>query len=257
MKTVILAGGLGSRLAEETAIRPKPMVEIGGRPMLWHIMSLYSAFGFNAFLIACGYKGEIIKQYFTNFHLHDADLTVHLRERKVDVHASRGPDWHVTLVDTGFMTSTGGRVKRMAPWLGGETFMMSYGDGVGNVDIAQVVDFHRRHGRLATLTAVRPPSRFGGLEFEGDHVARFQEKPQIGEGWINGGFMVLEPEVLDYIEGDDTLFEKEPMERLAADGQLMAYRHEGFWQPMDTLREKHLLEQLWQEGTAPWKVWRD
>lgn len=257
MKTVILAGGLGSRLAEETTIRPKPMVEIGGRPILWHIMNVYAAHGFGEFLVACGYKGEVIKQYFAEYHLLDSDMTVHLRQRRLELLNDRGPDWVVSLIDTGFATSTGGRVKRMAPWIGGKTFLMTYGDGIGDIDIRAAVDFHRRHGRLATITAVRPPARFGGLEFDGDQVVRFQEKPQIGEGWINGGFMVLEPEVLDYIAADDTLFEGEPLEQLAAEGQLMAFRHEGFWQPMDTLREKHLLEQLWQSGNAPWKVWSD
>ncbi|MDB4950370.1 MAG: rfbF [Gemmatimonadetes bacterium] len=255
MKTVILAGGLGSRLAEETTVRPKPMVEIGGRPILWHIMNVYAAHGFADFLVACGYKGEVIKRYFTDFHLHDSDMTVDLREGKVSVHAQRGPDWRVTLVDTGAGTQTGGRVKRMAPFIGGETFLMTYGDGVGNVDVRGAVDFHRRHGKLATIAAVRPPARFGGLEFEGDRVVHFNEKPQVGEGWINGGYMVLEPAVLDYIDGDETILEREPLERLAAEGQLMAYRHEGFWQPMDTLREKLLLEELWQSGRAPWKVW--
>jgi glucose-1-phosphate cytidylyltransferase len=255
MKTVILAGGLGSRLAEETTVRPKPMVEIGGRPMLWHIMNVYAAHGFRDFLVACGYKGEVIKQYFTDFHLYDSDMTVDLREGRVQMHSQRGPDWRVTLVDTGAETQTGGRVKRMEPWIGGETFLMTYGDGVGNVDVRAAVEFHRRHGRLATIAAVRPPARFGGLEFEGDQVVRFAEKPQIGEGWINGGYMVLEPRVLDYISGDETVFEREPLERLAAEGQLMAFRHEGFWQPMDTLREKLLLEELWRSGAAPWKVW--
>jgi glucose-1-phosphate cytidylyltransferase len=255
LKTVILAGGLGSRLAEETVIRPKPMVEIGGRPVLWHIMNIYAAYGFQDFVVACGYKGDVIKEYFSNFHLHNADLCIRLRDGKVDLHNNRGPDWQLTLVDTGFHTSTGGRVKRLQPWLNGGTFMMTYGDGVGSVDISRVMDFHRRHGRLATITAVRPPARFGGLEFEGDQIVHFHEKPQIGEGWINGGFMVLEPEVHDYIDGDETLFEKEPLERLAAEGQLMAFRHEGFWQPMDTLREKHLLEELWESGDAPWKIW--
>ncbi|CAN5828594.1 MAG: glucose-1-phosphate cytidylyltransferase [Gemmatimonadetes bacterium] len=257
MKTVILAGGLGSRLAEETVIRPKPMVEIGGRPVLWHIMNLYAAHGFNDFVVACGYKGEMIKEYFSNFHLHNADLCIRLRDGKVELHNNRGPDWRVTLVDTGFSTSTGGRIKRLGPWLENEPFMMTYGDGVGNVDIASIVEFHHRHKRLATITAVRPPARFGGIEFDGDRVVHFQEKPQIGEGWINGGFMVLQPEVLDYIEGDETLFEKDPLERLAADSELMAYRHDGFWQPMDTLREKHLLEELWASGEAPWKIWDD
>lgn len=257
MKTIILAGGLGSRLAEETVVRPKPMVEIGGRPILWHIMNLYAANGFNDFLVACGYKSEVIKEYFSNFYLHNADLSIHLRRGKIDIHHSRGPDWNVTLVDTGLHTMTGGRVKRMAPWVGSETFMVTYGDGVGDVDVRALVEFHRRHGRLATMTAVRPPARFGGLEFDGDQIVRFQEKPQLGEGWINGGFMVLEPEVLEFIEGDETPLERDPLERVVAAGQLMAFRHEGFWQPMDTLREKLLLEELWQSGRAPWKVWSD
>lgn len=257
MKTLILAGGLGSRLAEETTIRPKPMVEIGGRPMLWHIMKIYGAHGFRDFVVACGYRGDVIKQYFAGYHLYDADLTVDLRDGKVEVLTERGPDWRVTLVDTGLMTSTGGRVKRAAPFLGNETFMMTYGDGVGSIDVGAVVAFHRRHGKLATITAVRPPARFGALEFDGDQVVRFHEKPQVETGWINGGFMVLEPGVVDYIGGDETLFEREPLEGLAADGELVAYRHEGFWQPMDTLREKHLLEQLWEQGAAPWRVWDD
>jgi glucose-1-phosphate cytidylyltransferase len=257
MKTVILAGGLGSRLAEETVVRPKPMVEIGGRPILWHIMNVYAAHGHNEFLVACGYKGEIIKEYFANFYLHNADVSIHLRGGTVDLHNNRGPDWHLTLVDTGLQTMTGGRVKRMTHWVGNETFMTTYGDGVGDVDIAALVRFHREHGRLATITAVRPPARFGGLEFDGNQVVRFQEKPQVGEGWINGGFMVFEPDVLNYIDGDDTLLERDPLERLAAEGQLMAFRHGGFWQPMDTLREKQLLEQLWSSGRAPWKIWDD
>jgi glucose-1-phosphate cytidylyltransferase len=255
VKTVILAGGLGSRLAEETTVRPKPMVEIGGRPILWHIMNVYAAQGFRDFVVACGYKGEVIKQYFANYHLHESDLTVELRSGQLQLHSDRSPDWRVSLVDSGLHTQTGGRIRRMAGWVGGETFLMTYGDGIGNVDVRAAVDFHRRHGRLATVTAVRPPARFGGLEFDGDQVVRFNEKPQVGEGWINGGYMVLEPGVFDYIQGDETVFEREPLERLAAEAQLMAYRHEGFWQPMDTLREKQLLEELWQGGSAPWKVW--
>jgi glucose-1-phosphate cytidylyltransferase len=257
VKTVILAGGLGSRLAEETNVRPKPMVEIGGRPILWHIMNIYAAHGFREFVIACGYKGDMIKQYFSGFHLYDADMTVHLRHGKVQLLNARAPDWTVTLVDTGFMTSTGGRIKRVEAWLGNETFLMTYGDGVGNVDIRALVDFHHRHGKLATITAVRPPARFGAIEFDGDQVVRFHEKPQVEVGWINGGFMALEPGVLDYITDDDTLFEGYPLERLAEAGQLVAFRHDGFWQPMDTLREKHLLEDLWANGNAPWKVWSD
>lgn len=255
MKAVILAGGLGTRLAEETAVRPKPMVEIGGKPMLWHIMNIFAAGGVKEFCIACGYKGEQIKEYFANFHLHHADLTVDMRTNSVHLRNSSAPDWCVHLVDTGMNTMTGGRIKRLASHLGDETFLMTYGDGVANIDVRALLAFHRAHGKLATLTAVRPPARFGGLEFNGDQVSNFIEKPQIGEGWINGGFMVLEPKVLDYIDGDATIFEREPLERLCRDGQLMAYRHEGFWQPMDTLREKQLLEDLWQSGKAPWKIW--
>jgi glucose-1-phosphate cytidylyltransferase len=255
MKTVILAGGLGTRLAEETVVRPKPMVEIGGRPILWHILNIYAAHGFKDFVIACGYKGEMIKEYFANYRFQTGDVVVDLAAGTVDVRNGRAPDWRVAVVDTGADTQTGGRVKRCAPWLGGGTFMLTYGDGVGNVDIGKLLAFHKSHGKLATITATRPPARFGGLVLEGDQILRFSEKPQASEGWINGGFMVLEPQVLDYIEGDACLWERGPVERLAADGQLMAYRHEGFWQPMDTLREKHLLEQLWQSGNAPWKVW--
>jgi glucose-1-phosphate cytidylyltransferase len=254
MKVVILAGGLGTRLAEETVVTPKPMIEIGGKPILWHIMNVYSAHGFKDFVIACGYKGEAIKEYFSHFYLHHADITLDLGKGTEAVHNHRGPDWRVSLIDTGFSTQTGGRIKRLRPWIGDETFMMTYGDGVGSVDISALLAFHKSHQRMATVTAVRPPARFGGLVFSGNQIVEFSEKPQIGEGWINGGFMVLEPGVLDYINGDGTIFEREPMERLAADGQMMAFRHEGFWQPMDTLREKHLLEELWQSGKAPWKV---
>jgi len=255
MKVVILAGGLGTRLSEETTVRPKPMVEIGGRPILWHIMNIYAAAGFREFVVACGYKGEFIKEYFSNFQLHHADISIDLGKGTVDLHNERAPDWKIDLVDTGISTDTGGRVKRLKEWLGNETFLMTYGDGLADIDIQALVCFHRRHGKLATISAVRPPARFGGLEFDGDRVARFVEKPQIGEGWINGGFMVLEPEVLDYIEGDHIVFEHEPLERLSEDAELMAYRHEGFWQPMDTIREKSLLEDLWQSGKAPWKSW--
>ncbi|RMD58585.1 glucose-1-phosphate cytidylyltransferase [Candidatus Parcubacteria bacterium] len=256
MRVVILAGGLGSRLAEETSERPKPMVEIGGKPIIWHIMNIYAAGGINEFCIACGYKGEVIKEYFANFHLHLADISVDMVNGNVEFHNSRAPDLRLHLIDTGVQTQTGGRLLRMKPWLS-ETFMMTYGDGVADVDVRELLQFHRSHGKLATITAVRPPARFGGLRFEGNRVAEFIEKPQIGEGWINGGFMVLEPAVLDYIHGDDCIFEREPLERLAVEGELMAYRHEGFWQPMDTLREKHLLEEFWRSGQAPWKVWSD
>jgi glucose-1-phosphate cytidylyltransferase len=255
MKVVILAGGLGTRLAEETVVRPKPMVEIGGYPILWHIMSIYAAHGFKDFLIACGYKSECIKDYFLNYRAWRSDISVDLQSGHVEIQNGRGPDWHVTLVETGLNTQTGGRIKRCKPWVGNETFMATYGDGVGNFDISALVRFHKAHGKLATLTAVRPPARFGGLTFDGDRISCFSEKSQIGEGWINGGFMVLEPAALDYIAGDMTPFEGEPVERLASEGQLMAYRHEGFWQPMDTLREKELLESLWQSGRAPWKIW--
>lgn len=255
MKVVILAGGLGTRLQEETTVRPKPMVEIGGRPMLWHIMNIYAAHGYKEFIVALGYKGEVIKDYFLNYYYRRNSLSVRLENGHVDVHDGGREDWVVHLVDTGLRTQTGGRVKRLASWIGDETFMFTYGDGVADINIRELVDFHQRHGKLATVAAVRPPGRFGGLNLDGDLVARFAEKPQIGEGWINGGFFVLEPEVLDYIEGDAIAWEREPIERLAKEGQLAAYRHDGFWQCMDTLRDVRLLESLWAEGQAPWKVW--
>jgi glucose-1-phosphate cytidylyltransferase len=256
MIVAILAGGLGSRLQEETTVRPKPMVEIGGRPILWHILNLYAAHGFDEFAIALGYKGEAIKQYFLNYHAHENDLTIDLSSGSAVVHGGKRLEGKVHLVDTGEKTQTGGRVKRLAPHLGAGTFMLTYGDGVANVDVKRLVAFHRAHGKLATVTAVRPPSRFGSFVLDGDRVGEFVEKPQSGEGWINGGFFVLEPRVLDYVSGDDTIWEREPMERLAQEGQLMAFRHDGFWQPMDTLREKRILEELWSSGNAPWKVWR-
>lgn len=252
MKVVILAGGMGSRLQEETVVKPKPMVEIGSRPMLWHIMKIYDAYGYKEFVIALGYRGEVIKNYFLNYYYLRNDFSIHLANGRVDVHDGGHEEWLVHLIDTGLDTQTGGRIKRLAPWLGGQTFMLTYGDGVADIDIQGLVAFHRRHGRLATVTAVRPPARFGGLRFHGEQVAQFEEKPQIGEGWINGGFFVLEPGVLDYIEGDEAIFERGPLERLAAEGQLMAYRHEGFWQGMDTLRDLRLLENLWESGNAPW-----
>jgi glucose-1-phosphate cytidylyltransferase len=257
MKTIILAGGLGSRLSEETTARPKPMVEIGGKPMLWHIMNLYACHGFEEFIVALGYKGEVIKDYFLKFFALNNDLTLDLATGATTVHDGRQPRWKVHLVDTGLATQTGGRVKRLDAWLGPDTtFMLTYGDGVANVDLRALLRFHCAHGRLATVTTVRPPARFGGILFNGgDEVRRFSEKPQAGEGWINGGFFVLNRGVMDYIEDDETLWEREPLERLARDGQLMAYRHEGFWQPMDTLRERRLLEELWTSGSAPWKVW--
>lgn len=257
MKVCILAGGAGTRLSEETVVKPKPMVEIGGKPILWHIMNIYAAHGYNEFVVALGYKGEAIKDYFLDFYSLNRDLTINLKTGETNVRRGKQTDWIVHLVDTGIQTGTGGRIKRLKAWLGGETFMVTYGDGVADIDIRRLVAFHRAHGRLATVTAVRPPSRFGGLAFEGDQIVNFVEKPQTGEGWINGGFFVLEPGIFDYIVGEETLWEREPMQRLAIDGQLMSYRHEGFWQPMDTLREKHILESLWESGNAPWKTWRD
>lgn len=260
MKTVILAGGLGTRLAEETAIRPKPLVEIGGKPILWHIMNIYAAFGFAEFVLALGYKGEQIKKYFLVFYMLNNDLNIDLGSGRVKPYTPDGgrqQPWRVHLIDTGYATETGGRIKRLQPLIGGERFMLTYGDGVADIDLQRLVAFHQSHGKLATITAVRPPARFGSLRFKGDLVAEFVEKPQVGEGWINGGFFVLEPGVLDYIEGDDTIFERGPLERLAADKQLVAYKHDGFWQCMDTLRDVRLLESLWQSGSPPWKVWAD
>lgn len=255
MKVVILCGGLGTRLREETEVRPKAMVEIGGRPILWHIMNIYAAHGHKEFLIALGYKGEVIKNYFLNYYYLRNSITIDLGTGRLEVHDAGREDWTVHLVDTGLPTETGGRIKRMAPWIGKDTFMLTYGDGVANVSARKLLEFHRSHGKLATVTAVRPAARFGGLNFDGDLVAKFVEKPQIGEGWINGGFFVLEPGVLDYIEGDETILEREPLERLAEEGQLVAYRHEDFWQCVDTLRDVRLLESLWQSGSVPWKMW--
>lgn len=255
MKVVLLAGGLGTRLSEETDVKPKPMVEIGGHPMIWHIMNIYAASGFKDFVIALGYKGEVIKEYFLNFYPHNNDLTVHLGTGQVTYHDSKAPDWTVTLVDTGLKTETGGRIKRVQPWVEGGTFMLTYGDGVGNVDLKRLLAFHRSHGKLATVTAVRPPSRFGNMIFENNRVVEFREKPQTEGGWINGGFFVLEPGVFEYIGSESVPWESEPLPRLAKDGQLMVFQHDAFWQPMDTIREKHLLQTLWDSGTAPWKVW--
>lgn len=254
MKVAILAGGVGSRLAEETESKPKPMVEVGDQPIIWHIMQHYSGFGFDDFVIALGYKGHCIKRYFLEY-ASNADLTVDLATGQVRPHDGDRHRWTVSLVDTGLKTQTGGRIKRLAPELGDETFMLTWGDGVSDVDLGRLLDFHRSHGKLATMTAVRPPARFGHLELDGDAVAEFSEKPQTGEGWINGAFFVLEPEVFDYIEGDDTHFEREPLEQLAKDGQLMAYRHYSFWQCMDTLRDRKLLQSLWDNGQAPWRTW--
>lgn len=257
MKVAILAGGLGTRLAEETETKPKPMVEIGGRPILWHIMMHYSHYGFKEFAIALGYKGEVIKKYMADYCSLNSNLTVNLQSGRIKKHGGYNPDWTIDLVDTGGRTNTGGRIKRLAPYLGNETFMLTWGDGVTNLNLHDLLAFHRSHGKLATLTAVRPPARFGHLELDGNQIVEFSEKPQTREGWINGAFFVLEPQVFDYIDGDDTQWEKEPLERLAKEGQLMAYRHNSFWQCMDTVRDKKSLESVWESGNAPWKTWEE
>lgn len=257
MKVVILAGGLGTRLAEETESRPKPMVEIGGRPILWHIMKMYARHGFNEFVVALGYKGDMIKRFFFDYYSLCGDISIDVATGRVEKRNGQREDWTVHLVETGAETQTGGRIKRLAPLLQDGPFLATYGDGVSDVDLEAVLAFHRSAGRLATLTAVRPPARFGGLIFDGDLAVEFTEKPQIGEGWINGGFFVFEPAVLDVIGGDASSLEKEALPRLAAAHQLAAYRHDGFWQCMDTLREKQLLEDLWQSGKRPWKTWED
>jgi glucose-1-phosphate cytidylyltransferase len=256
MKVAILAGGLGSRIAEETEVKPKPMIEIGGEPILWHIMRYYAHFGFREFVIALGYKGEYIKRYATDFATLSGDLEVDYTHRRIDYAHANGMDgWSMKLVQTGLRTETGGRVKRLRHVIGNERFLLTYGDGLSNVDISALVAFHKSHGKLATLTAVRPPARYGHIELDGDKVTVFDTKLQANAGWINGAFFVLEPRVFDYIEGDQTQFEREPLHNLAMDGELMAYLHEGFWQCMDTIREKVLLERMWEEGLAPWKVW--
>jgi glucose-1-phosphate cytidylyltransferase len=251
MKVVILAGGLGTRFAEETEVKPKPMVEIGGWPILWHIMKHYAHYGFKEFFIALGYKGEVIKRYFLDYYTLNGSITINLASGEVQSQERECEDWLVHLMDTGLNTLTGGRVKRLEPWLRDGTFMVTYGDGVSNLDLNQLLRFHHSHGRLATVTAVRPPARFGGLIFDGDLVVEFTEKPQTGEGWINGGFLVLEPGVFDYLEGDDSSLEADALERLAVDRQLAAYRHDGFWQCMDHLRDVRLLQNLWQSGNPP------
>jgi len=255
MKVAILAGGVGSRLSEETVLKPKPMVEIGGEPILWHIMRHFDTFGYREFAIALGYKGEYIKKFMVDYGSLSGSLTVDMARGDVKAHGKVPLEWKVDLVDTGQSTLTGGRIKRLQPYLGNEPFMLTWGDGVSNVDLDRLLEFHRSHGKLATVTAVRPAARFGRLELESDRVVEFTEKPQLGEGWINGAFFVLEPAIFDYIEGDSTQFEHEPLERLAAEGQLMAYKHEGFWQCMDTLRDKVMLEKMWQNDQAPWKTW--
>lgn len=256
MKAVILAGGYGTRISEESATRPKPMIEVGGRPILWHIMKIYSAHGINEFVICCGYKGYIIKEYFANYFLHMSDVTFDLTNNEMHVHRKNAESWKVTLVDTGEATQTGGRLKRVRSYIGDEDFCMTYGDGVGDVDISASIEFHKEHGRLATMTAVQPPGRFGALELDGAKVERFLEKPHGDGGWINGGFFILSPKVIDLIEGDLTLWEREPLERLAMEDQLRAFFHQGFWQPMDTLRDKQALEDAWAADRAAWKVWK-
>lgn len=256
MKAIILAGGLGTRLSEETSLRPKPMIEIGGKPILWHIMKSYSAHGINDFIICCGYKGYVIKEYFANYFLHTSDVTFDMARNEMEVHSRNAEPWKVTLVDTGAETLTGGRLKRVQNYVKNEeAFCFTYGDGVSNVNIGELIKFHKSHGKLATLTATQPPGRFGAIDFTGSQINSFQEKPQGDGAWINGGYFVLSPNVIDYIKDDTTTWEKDPMERLASDGQLQSFFHDGFWQPMDTLRDKIHLEDLWQAGAAPWKTW--
>jgi glucose-1-phosphate cytidylyltransferase len=255
MKCVILAGGLGTRLSEETGLRPKPMVEIGGKPILWHVMKIYSAHGIRDFIICAGYKGYVIKEYFTNYFLHMSDVTFDMEKNTMEVHHKNAEPWKVTVIDTGESTMTGGRLQKVSQYVGSDTFCMTYGDGIGDVDITASIATHRAFGKKATVTAVQPPGRFGALQMENDAVTGFIEKPEGDGGWINGGFFVLEPSVFSAIAGDQTIWEREPLQSLASSGELQAFRHHGFWQPMDTLRDKHLLEELWQTGKAPWKIW--
>lgn len=257
MKAVILAGGYGTRLSEETSVRPKPMVEIGTKPILWHIMKIYSAHGINDFVICCGYKGYIIKEYFANYFLHSSDVTFSLKDNRMEVHQNSSEPWNVTLVDTGEHSMTGGRLRRVRDYLGDETFCFTYGDGVSNIDIGELVRFHKARGTLATLTATQPPGRFGAFTMHSgdDKIHAFHEKPEGDGAWVNAGFFVLEPQVIDYISDDSISWEVEPLERLAKEGQLAAYKHHGFWQPMDTLRDKHFLDDLWEKNQAPWKLW--
>lgn len=257
MKAIILAGGLGTRISEETSTRPKPMVEIGGKPILWHIMKIYSAHGINDFVVCCGYKGYVIKEYFANYFLHMSDVTFDMQKNKMEVHQQNAEPWRVTLVDTGDNSMTGGRLKRVASYVKNEeAFCFTYGDGVSDIDISAQVAFHKQHGKRATVTAVQPPGRYGALDMDGKKVRGFIEKPQGDGGWINGGFFVLSPGCIDLIADDSSSWEGEPLSKLAAQGELMAYEHSGFWQPMDTLRDKNHLEELWQAGKAPWKVWK-
>lgn len=257
MKVVILAGGLGTRLSEETTLRPKPMVEIGGKPILWHIMKLYSHYGYHDFIVCLGYKGYLIKEYFANYFMHQTDVTVDMENNLIEYHKSQAEPWRISLIDTGTETQTGGRIKRASSYIGNEPFMLTYGDGVGNVGISSLVTFHKEHGRLMTVTAVQPSGRFGALNIDKNmNVKSFMEKPKGDGAWINGGFFVCQPEVLNYIGGDNTTWEREPMEQIAREGQMQAFKHEGFWKPMDTLRDKLELEKLWSSGQAPWKTWK-
>ncbi|MCC6208473.1 MAG: glucose-1-phosphate cytidylyltransferase [Gammaproteobacteria bacterium] len=255
MKVVILAGGLGTRISEETQLKPKPMVEIGGKPILWHIMKIYSAHGIHDFIICCGYKGYVIKEYFANYVLHSADVTFDLKNNRMEMHQNGTEPWRITLVNTGDSSGTGGRLRRVRPYIGDEDFCFTYGDGVSNVDITRLIAYHKGRGKLATLTTVQPPHRFGALDFDQDSIIKsFEEKPHEG-GWINGGFFVLSPKVIDYIEQDEVMWEREPIQRLTREGNLSAYRHDGFWYSMDTQRDKNRLEELWNAGKAPWKIW--
>ena len=257
MKVLILAGGFGTRLSEETEIKPKPMVEIGGKPILWHIMKIYSHYGFNEFVILLGYKGYYIKEYFANYFLHQSDVTIDLQNNNMEVHQNHSEPWKVTLIDTGIDTMTGGRIKRAKEYIGNTTFMLTYGDGVGDIEIDKLVEFHKSHGKLLTVTATQPDGRFGAMEIgENNRVNRFLEKPKGDGSWISGGFFVCEPQILDYIDGDSTIFEREPMERLAKEGEIYTYKHYGFWKPMDTLRDKRELNQMWNDGQAKWKIWK-
>ncbi len=259
MKVVILAGGLGTRLSEETDLKPKPMVEVGGRPIIWHIMKIYSHYGFNDFIVCCGYKGYVLKEYFANYFLHGADVTIDLIDNKIDIHQSNVEPWKITLIDTGLKTMTGGRIKRIQPYIGNETFMLAYGDCLSDINLLQLVDFHKNHKKLATVTVVQPSGRFGAIKFDetlDGKVSSFQEKPIGDNAWINGGFFVLEPGIFKYIDDDNTIWERKPMEALTSDEQLFAYKHFGFWKPMDTLREKFEMENLWESNTASWKIWK-
>ncbi len=256
MKAVILAGGFGTRISEESVLKPKPMIEIGGKPILWHIMKIYSHYGINEFVICCGYKQYVIKEYFANYFLHNSDVTFDISKNSMHVHNNQAEPWKVTVVDTGEQTLTGGRLKRVREFVGNEDFCFTYGDGVSDLNIKELISFHKENGRLATVTAIQPPGRFGAMEMSGNEISKFQEKPKGDGSWVNGGFFILSPKVFDLIPGDETIWEREPLEKLASTKQLVAYKHQGFWQAMDTLRDKNHLEELWSSGKAPWKVWK-